>query len=255
MFFALSKILAFVLKPINIVLILVGFGYFSPSARRRARWFRWAFLLLLFWSNRWVLNQVAHYYERGYRSIESIETPYETGILLGGFTNLKSGGPILNFSQASNRLTTTLELYRQGKIKRILISGGNGALFDNNPPESEVVADWLRRVGVPDSVLLIENRSRNTYENALCSRALIDSLHLGQRHLLITSAWHLPRAGACFRRVGLPCHELGTDYFYDRYAGNNPWRWIEPSWEPLMQWEALLKEWIGYGVYWLKGYV
>jgi uncharacterized SAM-binding protein YcdF (DUF218 family) len=255
MFFALSKILAFVLKPVNIVVVLAGLGFWSRSVYRKRRFFHWSFLLLLLWTNRWVINQVAGCYERGYRSIDSIDTPYETGILLGGFTNLKSAGPILNFSQASNRLTTTLELYHQGKIKRILISGGNGALLDKNPPESEVVAQWLRSVGVPDSAIITETISRNTYENALFSKQLVDSLHLGTRHLLITSAWHLPRASACFRRVGFPCDELGTDYFHDRYEGNNPWRWIEPSWEPLMQWEALMKEWVGYVVYWLRGYV
>lgn len=253
MFFILSKILAFVLKPLNLLAFTAIAAWWTKSERQRRR--RLALLLFLFFvfTNKVLVNWAASAWEIGYTSVESIETPYEVGILLGGYANFKAQGPVQNFARPGNRLTTALQLYQQGKIKRILLSGGSGLPLSTDPSEAPEVALWLRSVGVPDSALLIEGRSRNTRENALYSRQMLDSLGLHQQPLLITSAWHLRRSMACFRKVGLHCTPFGTDYFYEK-IGLNPFKWIEPDWDALMKWEALIKEWVGYVVYWLKGY-
>lgn len=106
------------------------------------------------------------------RSGENITEPYDTGILLGGYINFNALAPagVSTFNQAGNRLTGTLMLYRTGRIRRILLSGGR--LIGDVRPEADAVREFLLQCGVPDSAILVENRSRNTRENALYSRAI-----------------------------------------------------------------------------------
>jgi uncharacterized SAM-binding protein YcdF (DUF218 family) len=255
MFFILSKLLAFLLKPLNLI-VFAALGAWlmrSPRWRQRSLWA--CVILFVVFTNKALVNLASGGWETGYRSIESIEKPYQTGIVSGGFANFKAAGPVLNFTQSGNRITTALLLYQQGKIERILISGGTGGILDNSPAEATEVRKWLLAVGVPDAAILVEAHSRNTRENALFSKALLDSLGLHQRPLLITSAWHLRRAEGCFQKVGLPCDLFGTDYFHEKTTGNSPFRWIEPDYSALMHWEVLIKEWVGYAVYRLKKYV
>jgi uncharacterized SAM-binding protein YcdF (DUF218 family) len=97
-------------------------------------------------------------------------------------------------------------------------------------------------------VILVEDRSRNTLENGLFTRQLLDSLGMGQqKHLLVTSAWHLRRAAHCFEKAAVNFDIYGTDFLGERPDGNF-FQQIEPSWDALMQWDLLLKEWVGYMV-------
>jgi len=117
--------------------------------------------------------------------------------------------------------------------------------------EAPLVRDYLLQVGVPDSAIWVEDRSRNTLENAAFSKAIVDQRMPGATCLLITSGWHMPRALPCFERIGLHCAPFGTDFLAET-SGGNPFKWIEPSWYALMKWELLTKEWIGYVVYSLR---
>jgi uncharacterized SAM-binding protein YcdF (DUF218 family) len=94
----------------------------------------------------------------------------------------------------------------------------------------------------------VEPDSRNTAENAVFSKHLLDSIMpSSSRRLLITSAWHLPRASLCFQQAGLSCDLFGADYISENRRAN--WaKWLEPDWEALLKWEILVKEWVGYAV-------
>jgi uncharacterized SAM-binding protein YcdF (DUF218 family) len=256
MFFIFSKVLAFVLQPLNWMAMLGIFALATKNPVWRRRSTRALVAVLLVFSNPWIINQLAGVWETGQRSPDDIQQPYDAGILLGGFVNFDAAAPpgMLTLHQAGNRLTAALQLYQTGKIRHILVSGGAGRLIGDVPPEADATRDWLLRCGVPDSAIWVENRSRNTQENAAFSRQLVDSRAPGSRCLLITSAWHLRRASGCFRAAGLPCDLFGADFMAEKHTGN-VFRWLEPDWKALMKWELLLKEWIGWGVYRLKGYV
>jgi len=255
MFFALSKLFALVLKPLTLLVLLGFYGLFTKNAKRKRRSFRIFVAGLALFTNPWLVNQFARAWESGGQSPDQIVAPYDVGILLGGYTQTTSDIPPGTWSFfRSDRLTSTLALYKSGKIRHILLSGGSGKLISNEMPEARTVRDYLLRVGVPDSVILIDDRSRNTRENAVFSKALVDSLLPGARCLLITSAWHLPRALPCFEKAGLPCDPFGTDYMTEKNNGN-PFNWIEPDWKALMKWDALGKEWVGWLVYRAKGYI
>jgi uncharacterized SAM-binding protein YcdF (DUF218 family) len=256
-FFILSKLFAFLIKPLNVVILTGLAGWIAKNPRRRRRLAVLSVCLLIVFTNRRLVTWCAAQWETGLVNPDQIAAPYDIGILLGGYYDFDARTPpgIVSFSISGNRLDNTLLLFEQGKIKKILLSGGAGRLVGTVEAETPAVQRYLNRLGVPDSVLILEDRSRNTHENALYSKTMIDSLYPGgARCLLISSAWHLRRADACFQKAGLPCDLFGTDYFSEQSNGN-PFRWIEPDWGALMKWNALIKEWIGYAAYWAKGYI
>jgi uncharacterized SAM-binding protein YcdF (DUF218 family) len=254
MFFVVSKILAIFLKPLNILAIVALLALFTRKPELKRRRYTLLVALFLFLSNPWIINELARRWEIGQVNPDTISQPYEIGILLGGYTNMAAVQPagVVSFNRSGNRLTGTLALYKTGKIKKILLTGGSGKLIGAERSEAPVARWYLQQAGVPDSAILIEDKSRTTWENALYSKQLLDRVAPGSRCLLITSAWHLPRAKGCFDHAGLACDIFGTDFFTEQDLGN-PYHWFEPDWEALMKWEYLLKEWVGWGVYRLTG--
>jgi uncharacterized SAM-binding protein YcdF (DUF218 family) len=101
----------------------------------------------------------------------------------------------------SERLSAFVGLARQYPEAKLVFTGGSGELFGSSTSEAEVVKLFFREQGLPADRLLVEDRSRNTYENALFTKALVQP-PAGQRWLLITSAFHMPRAVAVFRHAG-----------------------------------------------------
>jgi len=246
MFFLLSKILAFALKPLNWAVVLLLLAVFRP---RRRRFFLLAgTAVLLLFSNPWLANQAARVWEPPPTDARGV---YEVGILLGGFSDFEVVQPdsILPLNRAANRFAAALALYHSGHLRHILISGGTSRITGGYPAEAPEARRMLLQNGVPDSAIWVESGSRNTMENALCTKHLLDSIApTGGRRLLITSAWHLPRASRCFEQVGLPCEGFGADYLSENRRAN--WfQWLEPDWEALLKWELLMKEWVGGVVY------
>lgn len=255
MFFVLSKLIAFLLKPLILLGGLAIYALWTKSQVRRRRALIGLLSMFLLFTNPWLVSRCAAAWEVGQHRLQDIRRPYAVGILLGGYTDFEANAPegILAVHRG-NRLLTALTLYKTGKVKHLLLSGGSGRLIGRAPAEADVVRDYLRQVGIPDSAILVENQSRNTYENAIYSRAMLDSLLPDASCLLISSAWHLRRAGGCFRKAGVDCQAFGTDYFSEK-ANGNLLRWLEPDWKAIMKWECLVKEWVGWWVYKGKGYL
>jgi uncharacterized SAM-binding protein YcdF (DUF218 family) len=256
MFFALSKIFAFLIKPLNWVLLLAVAAWLVRPTTRRLKLLAWSTALLLVFSNPWLVNQAARHWEEGRLSPDALQRQYDAGIVLGGYLDMNADAPagLVSLNRAGGRLLTAVQLYHAGHIRHILLTGGAGRLVGTVEPEAPAVARLLRQLGVPDSVILIEDQSRNTRENALLSKALLDNRLPGAKCLLISSSWHLPRAVACFRKVEVDCTPFGTDFITEHSTGN-PWRWLEPDWQALLRWELLIKEWIGWVVYRVQGYI
>ena len=108
---------------------------------------------------------------------------------------------------------------------------------------------WLS-LGVPAQRMTFENRSRNTYENATMTRAIVQP-RPGERWLLVTSAAHMPRSMGIFRRAGWNMIAYPVDY---RTFGDA--RDVRPTTlalDALRRIDAALHEWIGLLVYRLTG--
>jgi len=214
----------------------------------------------LFFSNSFISNWVLCNWEQLPIRIQEIETPYDIGIVLSGVSNSRLKQPnvyeFFNFAGISaNRLTQSIELYKLGKIKKILLSGGWSNISGKKVSESEKTKLFLVRLGIPEKDILVEPASRNTYENALYSKMLLEEMggYEKQHLLLLTSASHMFRAKKCFNKVGLNVTSFSVDFHgYKRRISMNA---LIPSAHAIGIWQVMIKEWVGIIAYKLRGYI
>jgi uncharacterized SAM-binding protein YcdF (DUF218 family) len=121
--------------------------------------------------------------------------------------------------QSLSRIETGVELYRAGLAPRLHLTGGN---IDDGPPIAEAMRLFALAHGVPEAAISVETNSKSTLQNALFSAQMLDGIPAGA--ILVTSAYHLPRAWASFRRAGavdpvlVPAHGPDTRPPRDRAA-------------------------------------
>ena len=240
--FLLSKLLFFLIKPLTWVLILLAAAVFGKNVIYKRKALLGAVLLLLFFSNGWIFNQVVKRYEAPFPVLKK----YDVGVLLGGFSTTNERKAIA-FTAASDRLLQTISLYKNGVIKKILITSGSANLFKKDVKEADLAAEYLREIGIPDSDIIVENQSRNTKENIDFSYRILEKEKLGDDILIITSAWHIPRTRLIVRKHGnhhpdfYPTHHLySADLNWDEY--------FIPNVETINNWGLLIKEWVGSAV-------
>src|SRR6516162_10677996 len=152
-------------------------------------------------------------------------------------------------NEGTERLTVLPELARRYPNARILFSGGSGALIDGDP-EAKFVLPLLESLGVARDRVTLEDRSRNTLENAVYSKAIVRPKP-GERWLLVTSAYHMPPAISVFRKAGFPVEAYPVDW---RTRGVDealhPFAAVSDG---LRRTDTAVHEWVGLAVYWLTG--
>lgn len=193
--------------------------------------------------------------------VAQIIEPFDIAIVLGGYSENSSirpnGGGLFHFaSQSANRLTQTIELYRLGKVKKIMLSGGSSKVIGSKVSEADQVQKYLLRLGIPREDIILESTSRNTYENALFSKNLLTDFHVGIEHqkiLLVTSASHMYRAKKCFDKVGLETTPFSTDFIGSKRGFSLGV--IVPTVSEISKWQMLIKEWVGLLAYRLNGQI
>ncbi|MBL0343414.1 MAG: YdcF family protein [Bacteroidetes bacterium] len=245
----------FILSPLTWIVVLMILGFCMKNGSRKRILFVASFTLLLFFTNPFVAHKVVDIWELQPYNSNAIEQPYDVGILLGGslkYYDSLIGRPV--YSQSVDRLLQTIALYKERKIKKILLSGGSGVLLEPENKESVLVLRVLLQSGVLLSDVMIENESRNTYENALFSTKIINGKCKGCRVLLITSAFHMRRSIACFKKAGLNV----TPFPVDKKSRKPQWtpdRTLLPDIESLGFWDMLSHEWVGMISYKMAGYI
>ena len=255
MFFVLSKLLVFLIRPLTWLFGLLLYASFTrrPERKRRALW---ATLVLLFvFTNTPLFNLAVSWWEPATLKSIDISEPYDIAVLLGGYSHLPQQGftDQYVFSERGNRFWNTYELYRRGKVKKIMVTGGGGLPTRQKPNESQEIAKLLEVLGVSPDHIIVEANARNTWENAFFSSRILHRDHPGARLLLVTSAWHLPRAHRCFARNGLEVTPFAVDPLSQPFQWNLRWL-LAPRSELLEKWELIIKEWVGMIAYRLKGY-
>ena len=134
-------------------------------------------------------------------------------IVLGGAINpdltAVRGSPEINSS--AERMTAAAELARRFPNAKIVLSGGNANVFHPLSTEAEVGRVLLENLGVAADRIVREDRSRNTYENAIFTRDVVKPKP-GERWLLVTSAYHMPRAIGVFRAANFPVEAYPIDW-------------------------------------------
>jgi uncharacterized SAM-binding protein YcdF (DUF218 family) len=258
MFFVLSKILYFFVQPIFWIIVLAGISLFSKVEKRKKRARKWAFILLILFTNPWLASKLEYYWSYPAPEITELKKKYPVGIVLGGFSN-PSGLPASFFhhNPAGDRISTAVELYHFGIIDKILITSGSGRLMGDQTNEADYTKEYLMRIGIPDTAIIVENQSKNTYENARETYKLLQSLYPNEipESLLITSPFHMRRSLACFSKAGFYNSTPFSAGCIANKGGMTIGEAINPNVEALLIWERILKEMMGMMVYKMKGYI
>jgi len=173
---------------------------------------------------------------------------FDIGIILGGIASYDKNTKAHNFNKHADRLIEAEQLYHKGIIKKILLSGGNGMLFNNDYIEADAMRLHLLNNQIPSEDIIIENTSRNTKENAFNSALILKEKFPSSKFLLITSAKHMRRAKFCFEKASIKVTAFPTDCTTS-YRSSGIEYLLLPKAQALDQWENLIHEWIGYIVY------
>ncbi|MFN3657723.1 MAG: YdcF family protein [Pseudolabrys sp.] len=254
MFFVLSKTLALLLLPSNFLILLILLGLVLALTRWRRAGLRLtgvsAILLALFGSVP-IGVHLQNVLENRFPRWDASRGAPDGIVVLGGVINpLLSrvrGQPAINGN--AERVTAIAKLARDYPNARIIFSSGDASLLRNEGAEADELYPLLDTFGVPRSRVTLENRARNTVENATFSKELAGPKP-GERWLVVTSAFHMPRAMGCFRRAGFAVEAYPVD-----------WRtYPRPSWQPQLGFvrglgalDAAVHEWIGLLAYRLTG--
>lgn len=253
MFFILSKILSFLINPLIWIFCLLLFSAFSKQLKHKKISLLSALFLLLFFSNSFIINQVFQCWEVPATNYENMEK-YDVGIVLGGMATYDPTLDRLQFQRGMDRLLQAIELYKKSYVKKILFVGGSGSLLHKDEKEGLWIEKYLLTLGIPREDFLIESESRNTRENALFAKKTLEVNNINGKYLLITSAFHMRRSLACFKKVGLQV----TPYSTDRYSGPPKFDLeflLVPNIASINGWEVLLHELFGYLTYKVSGYI
>jgi len=241
MIFILSKVLLFLIKPFFWFCVLLILSLLVKNKKFKHNFLIAAVVILLVFSNGFIIGKAYNLYEPVYP--QTIKN-YDIAIVLGGFSGLNKRNNEIQFNWASDRLFQAVSLYKKGKIKKILITSGSAALLDNEVKEADLVQKFLHNICIPDSDVIIENQSRNTLENAKFSAKLVEARYPDANVIVVTSAWHVPRAKLIFDRT----FKKKPDYLPTNYNGGTAGLSLDefiPDPGVLASWEILFKEWIG----------
>jgi uncharacterized SAM-binding protein YcdF (DUF218 family) len=256
MFFYLSQFFSFLAMPLTLILLtLLAAAIFTPKSKGKKLLWTGIGLLLLF-SNPFLANLALLGWEPEIKSFDEIPST-EIGIVLTGVTNInKTTSDRTFFGKGADRITHALQLYRMGKVKKILITGGQGLNPTNTSSEAELLKRFLIMTGMPEADILIEEKSVNTRENALFTKAFLEKngIATDQEFMLITSAFHIPRSEKCFDKVGLNTIPFPVDYYSHDLKYDLP-SLIYPKAEALVHWQILFKEFLGLLMYRVVGYI
>ncbi len=253
MFFFLSKTFALFLLPSNLFIALVMVGVLLMLTRCWRGGMRTAIaglVLLLVAGFSPVGNILTHQLESRFPPWDTARGAPDGIVVLGRpiSTRLSQahGAPVVD--DAADRIVVLAKLARQFPNARIVYAGGNGALV-GGPAEADFVGPLLDDLGVPRERVALERRSRNTAENAAFSKDVVKPKS-GERWLLVTSAWHMPRAVGCFRRAGFAVEAYPVDW---RTGVGYEFRLPRSFAGGLGRTDLAVNEWLGLLAYWLTG--
>lgn len=255
MFFFLSKTLSYLVMPLTLVaVLLLGSGVVrNKTWQKRLLWA--GLILFFFFSNDFIANEVMKRWEIDARRFEGMRK-YKLGIVLTGaaIPQLEPDDRVY-FGRGADRVVHTVQLYKLGLIEKILVSGGSGRVIDIQEREANRFREVMMLMGVPDSVIMVEDWTRNTHESAQEVKKILNAKgYTSEDCVLITSAFHMRRSLACYRKVGLPLDDFSTD-FYAHGGTYYPDSFVLPKLDALIIWHKLVREWVGIAAYWIAGYI
>ena len=267
LFFISSKIVQFLIEPLNLLFLISGLALFflilrKPIATKRFLWLSVIGFILVGYAP--IPKSLARILENSIEKVDINKMPSEqiAGIIiLGGAI---SGEDIaidrgeVSISSSAERVTKGLELIRRYPNLPFIFSGFSGRVTPRGMSEADAFKQLIAEQGLTEitqSTAYYENQSRNTYENAVYSKKMIDQLGVGNPSiktgswLLITSATHMPRSVKIFEKQGIRIIPIPVDY---QTSHTLDWREFSITGGAVL-WNNLLHEYIGIVAYKLTG--
>jgi uncharacterized SAM-binding protein YcdF (DUF218 family) len=255
MFFVLSKVLGFFATASNLVLVLGILGVLLMATRfaRAGRRLAVASLIVLALLGFSPLgNLLILPLEQRFPPWDDKGQAPDGIVVLGGaiVPDVSAARDTVALDKAAERVTAGAALALRYPKARLIYSGGSNDLFIRKGSEAVAAVRIFESLGIPPERVIAEEQSRNTVENAVFSR-LLAMPQPGERWLLVTSAYHMPRAIGVFRAAGFPVEAYPVDW---RTRGPiDALRPFESVGRGVERADTAVHEWVGLLVYWWTG--
>jgi uncharacterized SAM-binding protein YcdF (DUF218 family) len=254
MFFVLSKTIALLTLPSNLLFLLCVVGAVLMATRFKHAGKRFAIISLVLLAVAGfspIGGVLAHVLENRFPPWDATRGPPDGIVVLGGaispVLSRDYGEPVVGSD--AGRVIAIGKLARAYPNARIVFSGGDASLLANEPAEADYLYPLLDSFGIPRTRVVLEPHSRNTVENAVFTYELVKPKP-GERWLLVTSAQHMPRAIGCFRHIGFAVEAYPVNW-RTRLRGSLLPGTVFGS--GLTQLDSAAREWIGLIAYRLTG--
>jgi uncharacterized SAM-binding protein YcdF (DUF218 family) len=247
MFFPVSKIFWLIAEPVTVLVLVAGVGValaftrWASIGRRLSALAVLGLLIILFTPIGVALLRPL---ENRFPSPPA-DLPAPTGIIVlgGGLEEAKSearGQTILDGD--GMRLIAGLQLGQRYPTARLIFTGGSGSLLEHAPAEATGARKFWLDLGGNADQMSFEGKSRNTWENGLFTRDIVQ-LKPGETWLLVTSAWHMPRSMGIFRRLGFKV--IAYPVAYRTFGDNRDWGFLVAASDRILTLDLAIREWIG----------
>ena len=256
LFFILSKTVGTLLLPTNFLIVLGLAGALISLTRfvRTGRGMMIAAIVLLAVAAFSPLgNFLVYPLENRFPPWDAAQSAPPDGIVvLGGpidpDLSIAHGMPVI--TSAPDRIVAAAVLARKYPNAKIVYSGGSSSLISNEQREADYAAALFESLGVDKARLIMDRDARNTYENAVFSKKLA-APKPGERWLLVTSAFHMPRAIGLFRKVGFTVEPYPVDWRVKRTS--DVFAFTQFATDGLLRTDVAVREWLGLVAYRLAG--
>ena len=273
MFVFLSKLLPPLIYPLGLTCLLL-MAALILLAWRQGRWaaiaIGLALVVILVSSNGWISAIVVKSLEDQAIALQEATTglPYPElptadaiVVLGGGIKAPLPPRPWLDLAEEGDRVLYGAKLWKAGKAPVVVMTGGRIQWRGTDESEAVDMAELATAMGVPADSIVMETRSLNTFQNADYTSKVLAGMDI-HRILLVTSAMHMPRSLAIFRKAGFEPIAAPTDFLVTDADNAERWNTAEaialnllPDAESLRGLTRALKEYVGTFVYWLRGWL
>jgi uncharacterized SAM-binding protein YcdF (DUF218 family) len=242
--------------PFSISMLFLLYALVTKKARRKRIALFSSFLILYLISNPYLINKAFYWWEYKPVNLNEVNKTYDAGIVLtGGLAYLaerNSDHPTLGAH--ADRFLQSYLLYQQGRIKKIIITGTSPEMITRQGNgEARLAAKLLVQWGVKAEDIILEQKARNTRENAVFSAKILKDRFPEGKYLLITSAFHMRRSIGCFNKAGISADAFPADFYGSDYSIKIKDIFI-PDPAALGYSQLLFREWVGIIVYKIMGY-
>jgi uncharacterized SAM-binding protein YcdF (DUF218 family) len=242
------KILLALSRPLNLVIILLLCSLISLHRQRiqlGRRLLVLALAVLLISSSPFISNISMNSLERQFKPNTVSGSPTVDVIVVLGGTVSTSLPPKSEPDEIYGaRLTSAYRLFREKKAPLILVTSGSAYRTQEGllRHESSDMKDYLQGLSVPAEAIIEESKSRNTKENFLYSQQILKKRQI-KKIILVTSAYHMPRAMKWFSKAGIEITPFPTEFKSNE--GLMSYQDIIPSQSAFNDFSTALKEYLG----------